>query len=143
MSRSEGAQAEPIPCVGAVALDDRGRLLVVRRGHDPGRGLWSIPGGRVEPGESDPAAVMREVAEETGLAVEVVRFLGCVHRRAPAGGTYEIRDYLVAPSAAPAPEPVADDDAAEARWVTRADLEALPLVAGLLDALADWQVLPK
>ena len=144
MSGGPGGPAEPvIPCVGAVVHDGRGRLLLVRRGRDPGRGLWSIPGGRVEPGESDTAAVVREVEEETGLAVEVVRFLGTVHRPAPTGGTYEIRDFLAALVAGAAPEPVAGDDAAAVRWAARADLEDLPLVAGLLEALAAWQVLPE
>lgn len=144
MSGQQGAAAEPvIPCVGAVALDERGRLLVVRRGRDPGRGLWSIPGGRVEAGESDRAALVREVLEETGLAVSVVRYLGTVARPAPAGGTYEIRDYLVAPVHGGSPEPVAGDDATAARWVTRADLDGLPLVAGLLGALTEWEALPE
>jgi ADP-ribose pyrophosphatase YjhB (NUDIX family) len=105
--------------------------------------MWSIPGGRVEPGESDSAAVVREVAEETGLAVDVVTYLGAVRRPAPAGGTYEIRDYLVATVTGASPDPSAGDDADEARWVTRADLSGLPLVAGLLDALTAWQVLPE
>ena len=58
-----------IPCVGAVIKDETGRLLLIRRGHEPGAGLWSIPGGRIEPGESDLAALVREVREETGLDV--------------------------------------------------------------------------
>lgn len=141
MNQARGGPA--IPCVGAVALDGRGRLLLVRRAHDPGRGLWSIPGGRVEVGESDQAAVVREVAEETGLVVSVVRYLGTVERPAPSGGTYEIRDYLVAPAHGGSTQPVPGDDAAEARWVARADLAALPLVAGLLEALTAWQVLTE
>lgn len=137
------AEEPVIPCVGAVALDDRGRLLLVRRGHDPGKGLWSIPGGRVEPGETDEAAVVREVAEETGLAVLVLRPLGTVDRPAPGGGTYRIRDHLVAARTVPAPDPIPGDDAADARWVSGAELAELPLVAGLLDALAEWDVLPE
>lgn len=144
MIGQQGGATEPvIPCVGAVALDERGRLLLVRRGHDPGRGLWSIPGGRVEAGESDRAALVREVLEETGIAVSVVRYLGTVARPAPTGGTYEIRDYLVAATGGASREPVAGDDAAAAKWVTRSDLDRLPLVAGLLDALEAWQVLPE
>ena len=132
-----------IPCVGAVAHDVSGRLLLVRRRNDPGRGLWSIPGGRVEPGESDTQAVVREVVEETGLQVVVERYLGTVHRPAPGGGTYEIRDYLVAPCTAPAADPVAGDDAVDARWVSAPELVELPLVDGLAAALARWQVLPR
>jgi ADP-ribose pyrophosphatase YjhB (NUDIX family) len=56
-----------VDCVGGIVVDERGRLLLVRRGTEPGRGLWSVPGGRVEPGESDAEATAREVLEETGL----------------------------------------------------------------------------
>ena len=58
-----------VPCVGAVIHDPAGRLLLIRRGHDPHRGLWSLPGGRIEAGESPEQAVVREVREETGLEV--------------------------------------------------------------------------
>ena len=56
-----------IPCVGAVVTDGQGRLLMIKRGHEPGAGLWSIPGGRIEPGETDAEALVREMFEETGL----------------------------------------------------------------------------
>ena len=134
--------ATEIPCVGGVVHDERGRLLVVRRGQEPGRGQWSVPGGRVEPGESDEVAVLREVVEETGLHVVLVRHVGSVRRPAPGGGTFQIRDYLLHPSQVPAPAPVAGDDADDARWVTHAELESLPVVDGLLDALAEWSLLP-
>ena len=62
-----------IPCVGAVIKDGPGRLLLIKRGHEPGKGLWSIPGGRVEAGESDADALVREVREETGLVVAAGR----------------------------------------------------------------------
>ena len=52
-------------------------MLMILRGHEPGKGLWSIPGGRIEPGESDEQAVVREVREETGLEVTCGRLLGC------------------------------------------------------------------
>jgi 8-oxo-dGTP diphosphatase len=51
-----------VPCVGAVVHDGQGRLLLVRRGHAPSAGLWSVPGGRVEAGESEVEAVVRELA---------------------------------------------------------------------------------
>lgn len=134
--------AAPIPCVGGILHDGHGRLLLVRRGHPPGEGLWSIPGGRVQPQEPDEAAVVREVAEETGLDVAVVRFVGSVLRPAPGGHTYAIRDFLTTLAGRAAAAPVAGDDALEVRWVSRAEMTALPLVDGLLDALADWGVLP-
>src|SRR5438309_1285098 len=86
--------AEPrVRCVGAVVFDDAGRLLLVRRAHEPGQGRWSIPGGRVEAGETDARAVIREVAEETGLVVEILRLLGNVQRRAPGAVVFDIYDY--------------------------------------------------
>src|ERR1700751_2623495 len=72
-----------IPCVGAVVKDGQGRLLLIKRGHAPGAGLWSLPGGRIEPGETDAEALVREVREETGLAVEAGHLLGTVQRPAP------------------------------------------------------------
>src|SRR4029450_2787370 len=80
--------AQRVDCVGALVYDEERRLLVVRRANEPGRGLWSIPGGRVEPGEDDPAAVAREVAEETGLTVEVGDLVGEVERDGPQGTLY-------------------------------------------------------
>ena len=74
-----------IPCVGAVIKDDQGRLLLVKRGHEPGAGLWSVPGGRVEPGETDSEALVREMREETGLTVQAGPLLGSVRRPAPGG----------------------------------------------------------
>jgi 8-oxo-dGTP diphosphatase len=61
----------PFVGVGAVVLDHRGRVLLARRGHEPLMGEWSLPGGGVELGETLEAAVVREVLEETGLAIEV------------------------------------------------------------------------
>lgn len=131
-----------IPCVGAIVHDERRRLLLVLRGNEPGRGRWSVPGGRVEAGESDESAVLREVAEETGLRAEVVHPVGSVRRAAPGGGTYVIRDFLLRPATQPASALIAGDDADAARWVTRTELESLPLVEGLVEALTAWSVLP-
>ncbi|MER8473677.1 NUDIX domain-containing protein [Mesorhizobium sp. M1328] len=60
----------------AVVLDEEGRLLLVQRAHQPDKGCWTLPGGCVEAGETLEQAVIREVAEETGLAIRVVREVG-------------------------------------------------------------------
>ncbi|MEV4748250.1 NUDIX domain-containing protein [Streptosporangium sp. NPDC049248] len=126
--------------MGAIILDDSGRMLLVRRGRPPGMGLWSVPGGRVEPGESDPEAVIREVLEETGLTVVPGRLAGTVDRPGPGGAVYKIRDYLAEVSGGTLS---AGDDAADVRWVTRAELPRLPLTPGLLDALVEWSVITR
>jgi ADP-ribose pyrophosphatase YjhB (NUDIX family) len=127
--------------VGALVHDDAGRLLVVRRGHEPGRGRWSVPGGRVEPGESDATAVEREVLEETGLHVTVGIRVGTVLRDGTGGDVYDIRDYAC--SVAVPTTPVAGDDADEVRFVTRSELADLDLVEQLWDTLESWGMLPR
>jgi len=130
-----------IPCVGAVIKDDAGRMLLILRGHDPGKGLWSIPGGRIEPGEPDEDAVVREVREETGLEVTCGRLLGSVERPGHAGDVIEIRDYNAIVVGG---ELAAGDDAADARWFTPGEVLALDtsgqLTPGLLTALRSWGV---
>ena len=126
--------------VGAVAVHDD-RILLVRRGRGPAAGEWSVPGGRVEHGETLHEAVVREVGEETGLEVVVTGFLGWVERIAdePDGYHFVIMDFAVDPLE-PEAAPVAGDDAAEAAWVPLHELSGVRLVAGLLDFLEDTGV---
>jgi ADP-ribose pyrophosphatase YjhB (NUDIX family) len=140
-SQADGAVQ---PCAGAVVYDRLGRLLLVERANEPNRGLWSLPGGRVEAGESTEDAAVREAREETGLTVEIVRLCGVVRREGPPGGvTYEIFDYECS---VPAGQPRAGSDAAALRWVDRtqlAELEASSaLTSGLFEALRGWSALP-
>lgn len=132
-----------IRCVGAVVHDADGRLLLIRRANEPGRGRWSLPGGRVEPGESDEQAVARELAEETGLAVSVGHHVGSVTRAAPGGAVFEIHDYACRTSGATPGTLRPGDDADDARWCDAAALADLPLVDGLIDALTVWDCLPR
>jgi 8-oxo-dGTP diphosphatase len=132
-------EPQRVDCVGALVYDEQRRLLVVRRAHEPGRGLWSIPGGRVEPGEDDPAAVVREVAEETGLAVEVGALVGEVEREGQQGRLYVIRDYeatAVGGTLTPG------DDAADAKFVTRSEFLTLSTTTLLVSTLEQWNALP-
>ncbi|OPC81254.1 NUDIX hydrolase [Embleya scabrispora] len=126
-----------IPCVGAIVLDSEGRVLLVRRAKMPGEGQWSLPGGRVEEGETDAVALAREMIEETGLEVTVGPLVGSVLRPAPDGGVYEIRDYACTPHGGTLR---AGDDADAVRWIAAGDLGRLDLVDGLLDALREWNV---
>ena len=118
--------------------DGEGRLLMIKRGHEPGAGLWSIPGGRIEPGETDAEAVAREMIEETGLTVEVGRLIGRVQRPGLNGAVIDIRDYAATVTGGTLH---AGDDAADARWVAPGELESLDITEGLIDALTGWGVL--
>lgn len=123
--------------VGAIVVRD-GALLMVRRDGPPAEGLWSIPGGRVEPGEAVLDAVAREVAEETGIEVEVLGLAGVFE---VFGDThYVILDHLA--RARPGAEPVAGSDAGEARFVPLEEVEALPLTPRLAETLRAWGILP-
>jgi NAD+ diphosphatase len=66
----------PAAAVGGVLVDDDGRLVVLVRGREPGKGCWDLPGGFVDPGETAEEALRREVREEVGLEVTDLRYLG-------------------------------------------------------------------
>jgi ADP-ribose pyrophosphatase YjhB (NUDIX family) len=117
----------PELAVGAVAVD-ADRLLLVRRGHGPAAGEWSVPGGRVEFGETLVEAVVREVREETGLDALCGPEIGWVERISDEHH-FVIVDFLV--TVLDPDEPVAGDDAAEVRWVPVDDVPGLRLVEGL------------
>ncbi|HEY7360702.1 MAG TPA: NUDIX domain-containing protein [Streptosporangiaceae bacterium] len=124
--------------MGAIITDDTGRLLLIKRGHEPEEGRWSLPGGRVRPGESDWHALVREVREETGLHVEPGRLIGEVERPAPGGAVFGIRDYAASVSGG---QLAAGDDAADAWWADPGDVGRLPLTSGLAETLTAWGVL--
>jgi ADP-ribose pyrophosphatase YjhB (NUDIX family) len=132
-----GIPPRPELCVGAVALE-QDRILLVRRGQGPGAGLWSVPGGRVEGGETMAEAVVRELLEETGLEAVCGDLVGWVERIG-GGYHYVIADFRVrVTSSAP---PTASTDAAEAAWVPLGQMAELPLVDGLAEFLHDHGIL--
>jgi ADP-ribose pyrophosphatase YjhB (NUDIX family) len=121
-------------------IKDRGnRLLLIKRGHEPGAGLWSLPGGRIEPGETDEEAVVREILEETGLRVECRDLLGTVELPGLGGAVIEVSDYRAVVTGG---DLAPGDDAEDARWVGAAEFDALPLTSGLAGYLAAWDALP-
>jgi ADP-ribose pyrophosphatase YjhB (NUDIX family) len=127
------APSRPVVAVGLVARDPAGRLLLVERGNPPHRGRWSLPGGRVEGGETIAAAAARELAEETGLEAAVGEIAGIVER---IGEGFH---YLIVDLWAELPDgavPVAAGDAADARLVGLDELPAYSLSPGLAGFLA-------
>jgi 8-oxo-dGTP diphosphatase len=124
--------------VSAVVRDPSGRFLLVLRSAAPDSGRWTLPGGRVEPGETLPEALVREVGEETGLAVRVVAEVGVLERAAPEGGVFEIHCFTVEQTAGTL---AAGSDAAGVRWATEGELRTLELTQGLLDSLRRWHLL--
>jgi 8-oxo-dGTP diphosphatase len=126
----------PVVCVGAVAIDD-GRLLLIRRGRPPGLGRWSVPGGRVEPGETLAEAVVRELAEETGLEGVCGALVGWVER-IDDDYHFVILDFFVDVLE---PEPHRPgDDAVEVAWVPLNDVAERELVDGLAEFLHEHGV---
>lgn len=115
----------PVPCAGVVCL--RGdEVLLIRRGRPPKQGEWSLPGGRIEPGERAADAALRELREETGVEAEITGLLDVVDAIFPeAGRHYVLIDYAARWLSG---EPAAGDDALEARFVARDQV----------DALVDW-----
>jgi 8-oxo-dGTP diphosphatase len=128
----------PVVAVGLVARDRAGRLLLVERGHPPHQGRWSLPGGRVEGGETLVAAAARELREETGLEAAVGEIAGVVERIGE-GFHYLIVDLWA--ELADGAAPVAAGDAADARLVELDRLPGYPLsprLAGFLAGIGCW-----
>src|SRR6185295_12226417 len=121
----------PEVAVGVILFDEAGRVLLIERGHEPAKGRWSVPGGRVERGERLAEACLRELRAETGLVArlgplcEVAEYIDEAHH-------YVILDYV---ATEPAGELCAGEDAAAARFFTLAEVAGLPTTAGLLPVL--------
>jgi ADP-ribose pyrophosphatase YjhB (NUDIX family) len=134
----------PVVAVGAVVLD-HDRLLLVRRGRGPAQGFWSIPGGKVERGETLAEAVTRELREETGLEGLCGGFLGYAELLAEDEdgqlvGHHVALDFEV--TIVGDEDPVAGDDAVEVRWVDLHEVGEQRLAPGLAEFLHDHGIIP-
>jgi 8-oxo-dGTP diphosphatase len=133
MIESETADnGKPIPSigVGGVLFNRQQQILLIKRNQAPAQGLWSIPGGKQEAGESLVEACIREFQEETNLDVEVLNIVAVVDRQLE-GFHYVIIDFLVKLIDENNAVPIARSDVAEAKWINLADLGQYDLVVGL------------
>lgn len=130
-----------VRCAGAVVVAD-GRLLLVRRGQDPEAGRWSVPGGRLEPGEGGRAGAERETLEETGCRVVAGALCGTA-TIAAGEVVFEIEDFEAELADGQPPAPVAGSDAEAAAFLDRDEIEQVQLVAGLREWLVARGVLQR
>lgn len=132
MTEGRAYPATPVLAVSAAIIRD-GKALLVRRARPPAAGLYTLPGGGVEVGETLMEAVAREVREETALVVEPVALAGYRETIARDGAGRIERHFVILPFAARwiAGEPVLNDELAEAKWLDRSEVAALDTTAGL------------
>lgn len=103
----------PKPTVGVIAVRDK-KLLLIKRAVDPGKGLWSLPSGFIDPDETAEEACLRELKEETGLTGEISELLGVYSEVADIYGPVMVVMFLVDNLQG---EPVANDDAGDVKFV--------------------------
>ena len=129
--------SHPIVGVGGVVIRDN-FVLLIRRGREPLKGQWSIPGGMLELGESLNDGVKREVLEETGLKVRPLEAIAVLDRVENNGKRvqyhYVIIDYVCRPAGG---RLKAGSDVLDARWVDRRDLSAYKITPKAADVIAD------
>lgn len=118
--------------VGVVITDASGRVVLVKRGKEPQRGRWSVPGGSVEDGESLEQAAVREAWEETGLHVSVGPELWQLTAPTADGRLFQIHDFAATVTGG---QLLAGDDADDAIWATVDELDTLPLTVDLASYL--------
>jgi ADP-ribose pyrophosphatase YjhB (NUDIX family) len=122
----------------SAAIVRAGRVLLVRRARNPAQGLFSLPGGVVEIGETLTQALIREVREETNLAIEPVGLAGFRETITRDGADRVERHFVILPFAARwlAGEAVLNEELSEARWLPPAELAGLPTTPGLGEIVA-------
>ncbi|MFV1960794.1 MAG: NUDIX hydrolase [Acidimicrobiia bacterium] len=121
-----------VPLVGVgVVLVENGRLLLIKRGNEPGKGLWAVPGGKVRIGETLKAAAQREAAEETGLNVDVGDVAWVGEHLTDTHHIVLIDFYAKATGG----ELAASDDAEEVEWVPLDAVDSYPLTPTMVDLI--------
>lgn len=128
----------PVNCVGVICFR-KDTVLIIQRGKSPRKGEWSIPGGRIEPGETENEAVSRELLEETGVTAIIgqkVALIDAVFE----GKLYRLHDYVAQWDHG---EPVAGDDAAQAKFVRVSEISRFGLWDKTCEVIRDAYALCK
>jgi 8-oxo-dGTP diphosphatase len=125
----------------SAAIFRNGRVLLVRRARSPGKGFYSLPGGRVEFGESLHTALHREVDEETAITIDIVGLAGWreVLPSAGSGGHYMIMSFAARWKAR---EPVLNDEHDDFKWLKPDEMGELKMTGGLQEVVqAAWRII--
>jgi len=125
---------EPMIGVSGLLFNDHAQVLLIKRNKAPAQGLWSVPGGKLEAGESLAECCRREICEETGLHVDVLSVVAVVERRVE-NFHYVIIDFLVELQDPDDASPSPASDVSEACWIDLTDIDRYPLVPGLLEII--------
>ena len=116
----------PVPVVAGVTFDSRGRILLIRRGIEPAKGLWALPSGFMEMDESPAVSIVREMKEETGLECDVENLIGVYHQK---GWRYKSIIVLGYHLKTVGGKIVAGDDAVDVRYFAYDDLPEIPFTS--------------
>jgi 8-oxo-dGTP diphosphatase len=127
----------PVLGIGALIFNGARQILLVERGREPLKGMWSLPGGVLETGETLIEGIIREVLEETGLVIEPVQVVEIFERimRDDQGKPeyhYVLIDYICTVAGG---ELAAADDVSDVRWVSKQDLSSIRLTEGTLGVI--------
>jgi ADP-ribose pyrophosphatase YjhB (NUDIX family) len=129
----------PAPTASAVIVDEHGRVMLTRRGIEPFRGLWDLPGGFVRPGEDGEQAARRELLEETGLEIALGPVLAILRDVYGSGDEPTFNVFYLARVAAGTPRP--SSDVSEIGWFAPGELPGGGQIAFacVREALARWR----
>jgi 8-oxo-dGTP diphosphatase len=136
--------ARPMPELAvSAAIFRNGKVLVVQRAHAPAQGLWTLPGGRVEVGERLVDAVIREIAEETALTINVIGLAGYREIILPEAVGTRGRHFVILPFAARwlSGEIALNDELADGRWMAVDEVRDLSTTEGLFEILRQAETL--